>query len=175
MPDLEQQFAAITRLMKVMEPYARKRRDITAGQVLKLELAKIAALPSACCRWRHVDMVVPLKDRKFSKPFAAEAKGHLAIHRSVGKAGVPSLGNYSVTHLPTGRLVAVCKTEEGARKAVSYGLHLNWNFSHPAHIPAKTDRFGFVISGAARFGLFDKSGSARRPIGGRAKGEGARA
>ena len=101
--------SALRHMIELMQPYAAERPTITAGEVMRAELKKIAKKPHRCARWRKVEFIV-LLEGKVSPVIRGMAKGKLAIHRSVGPSGRPRRKGWSVTHMPTGFRSVGCDT-----------------------------------------------------------------
>jgi hypothetical protein len=150
--------------VELIEPYESRQPGITLGEVLKREIARVPAR-RRCIRWRKVVITVPLRNGKVSDPIQAEAKGNLALHRSVNepvlikrsrKEGlVVSRGErtFLVTHIPTGRIVAESASDGQARIVVEQLAHLDWNWTDLDHIPEATKHRCMLIKAATQFGV----------------------
>jgi hypothetical protein len=144
--------SAMDRLANLAEPYAKLNPNITMGEVLLAESAKVAetAKEAVLPRWKRGKISIITRGG-VARTTWAKVLGPLAVNPGCGfgkKAFV-------LTHRPTGYAIFSDASEQLLMRTAERIVHLDWSFHKPDGQPRASQMAAWVVVSAARLGLLN--------------------
>jgi hypothetical protein len=161
---IEEERRAIEHVCAFLKPYEQQYPGINFGQALEMEVAAIeASRPAADLKWQAGTITLRLSQGK-TMSMPAELLGPLAVHLKHLGGPVVHDSIYTLTHVPTSRIIysglrSAAKTKQLAEKLA----YLDWNFS-TLDVPPATASAAWVIIQAFRFLKGSQKRGARKRV-----------
>lgn len=144
---------AMDRLANFAKPYAKFNPNITMGEVLLAETAKVAetAKEAVLPSWKRGKISIITKRGVAIKTWA-KVLGPLAVNP---RCGVRKEKAFVLTHRPTGYAIFCNASEQLVMRTAERIAHLDWNFDKPEGQPQASRMAAWIVIASAHLELLN--------------------
>jgi len=150
--DAKLKHSAMERLAELAGPYAKVNPNVTMGEVLLAESAKVAeaAKEAVLPSWKRGKISIITK-RGVAKTTWAKVLGPLAVNPRCG----PGEKAFVLTHRPTGYAIFCDASEQLVMRTAERIVHLDWTFDKPEGQPPASQMAAWIVLAATRLELLN--------------------